>query len=79
MMVSGLGDVDTRTCEGAPLPAQRMALRAAVFVALFVPLEGAAGQRTVRALSLVHTGMCGSICFSSTNQTVRDGYSSFAE
>ncbi len=40
----GFGNVCTRVLEGSPFAAQRMALRAAVFVLLFVPLEGAAGQ-----------------------------------
>ena len=40
----GFGNVCTRALEGSPFATQRMALRAAVFVALFVPLEGAAGQ-----------------------------------
>jgi hypothetical protein len=34
-----LGDVGTQVLEGAPLAAQHMALRAAVFVGLGVPLE----------------------------------------
>ena len=40
----GFGNVCTRALEGSPFATQRMALRAAVFVLLFVPLEGAAGQ-----------------------------------
>src|SRR5437899_9464396 len=35
----GLGDVSTQILEWAPLTAQHMALRTAVFVGLFVPLE----------------------------------------
>ena len=39
----GLGDVGTQVLEWAPLTAQHMALRAAVFVGLGVPLEVSAG------------------------------------
>jgi hypothetical protein len=49
----GFGDVCARPLEGSPLIAQRLTLRAAVLVALLVPLKVAAGQSVVCALSLV--------------------------
>lgn len=49
----GFGNVCARTLEGSPLTAQRAALRAAVLVALLVPLKVAAGQGVVCALSLI--------------------------
>jgi hypothetical protein len=54
--------------EDPPSTAQRLSLWAAVFVGLFIhsksPLDSVASSRCV----LSHTGMCGAICFSSTNQ-----------
>src|SRR5262252_8628681 len=38
----GFGDVGARAFEGPPLTAQRLSLRTAIFVRLFVPLKVAA-------------------------------------
>src|SRR5690349_24994311 len=46
----GLGDVSARVFERTPLAAQRLPLRAAVFVGLFAPAKLAAGQGVIVAL-----------------------------
>ena len=47
------GDVGTWILEWAPVTAQRMALRAAVFVAFFVPLKITAGQGVIGPSGLI--------------------------
>ena len=46
----GLGDVSARVFERTPLSAQRVPLRATIFVGLFAPAKLAAGQGVIVAL-----------------------------
>src|SRR5450631_4396066 len=49
----GFGDVCAGVLERTPVAAQRVALRAAVFIVLLIPPKVATGQRVIHALSLV--------------------------